>query len=56
MAESNQKMALATQASQQKQVDAQQRNADMAARTQANQRDQVFRQNQAAMKPFPTVR
>jgi hypothetical protein len=56
MAETNQKMALATQLANQKQVDAQQRNADMAARTQANQRDQVFRQNQAAMKPFPTVR
>jgi hypothetical protein len=56
MAESNQKMALATQAANQKQVDAQQRNDDMAARRQMSQRDQVFRQNQAAMKPFPTVR
>jgi hypothetical protein len=56
MAETNQKMALATQAANQKQVDAQQRNDDITARRQMSQRDQVFKQNQAAMKPFPTVR
>jgi hypothetical protein len=49
-------MALATQAANQKQVDAQQRNDDITARRQMSQRDQVFKQNQAAMKPFPTVR
>jgi len=56
MVETNQKMALNTQMAQQKQVDAENRNADMAARRQMNQRNQVFRENQAAMKPYPTVR
>jgi chemotaxis protein histidine kinase CheA len=56
MAEANQKMDLATQAAQQKQVDAENRNAEMAARRQMSQRDQAFKQSQAAMKPFPTVR
>jgi hypothetical protein len=56
MVESNQKMALNTQLAQQKAMDAQNRNADMAARRQASERSQVFKEQQAAMKPYPTVR
>jgi hypothetical protein len=56
MAESNQKMALATQAAEQNQVNMQNRNADMAARRQASERSQIFKEGQAAIRPYPTVR
>jgi hypothetical protein len=56
MAETSQKMALATQAAEQNQMNMQNRNADMAARRQMSERNQVFKENQAAIKPYPTVR
>lgn len=56
VAEANQKMALATQTAQQDQVDRQARRDDMAARQALGDRNQVFKERQAAMKPFPTVR
>lgn len=56
MVEGNQKMALSTQTAQQKMVDAQSRNADVAARRQMSERSQLFKEGQAAMKPYPTVR
>jgi hypothetical protein len=49
-------MALATQAAEQNQMNMQNRNADMAARRQMSERNQVFKENQAAIKPYPTVR
>ena len=54
--ELQQKMALNTQTAQQKQFDAQARQADMSQRRQLNERNQLFREKQATMKPFPTVR
>ena len=56
LVESNQKMALNTQITEQKAMDAQNRNADMAQRRQMSERNQVFKEKQAAMKPYPTVR
>ena len=56
LVENNQKMALQTQAAQQKQVDAQSRADDMAQRRAMADRSQVFKERQAAMKPFPTVK
>jgi hypothetical protein len=56
MAETSQKMALATQAAEQNQMNMQNRNADMAARRQMSERNQVFKEIQAAIKPYPTVR
>ena len=53
--EGNQKMALNTQTAQQKQVEAQNRQADMASRRDLNTRNQLFKEKQAAMKPYPTV-
>jgi hypothetical protein len=56
LVEGNQKMALATQTAQQKQVDAQARQDDAAQRRAMADRSQVFKERQAAMKPYPTVR
>jgi hypothetical protein len=56
LVETNQKMAMNTQVAQQKAMDAQNRNADMAARRQMNERNQLFKEKQAAMNPYPTVR
>ena len=56
LVEGNQKMALATQTAQQKQVDAQTRQDDMAQRRAMADRSQVFKERQAAMKPYPTVK
>ena len=55
LAEGNQKMALTTQLSQQKAMDAQNRSADIASRRQLNERNQLFKERQASMKPYPTV-
>jgi hypothetical protein len=54
--EGNQKQQLATQAAQQDQVDRQARRDDMAARSALSERNQTFKERQAAMRPFPTVR
>ena len=36
-------------------MDAQNRKADIASRRQLNERNQLFKEQQAAMKPYPTV-
>jgi hypothetical protein len=56
LVENNQKMTLQTQMAEQKQMDAANRSADMSQRRQLNERNQVFKEKQAAMKPYPTVR
>ena len=56
LVENNQKMTLQTQIAEQKAQDAQNRSADMASRRQMNERNQVFKEKQAAMKPYPTVK
>jgi hypothetical protein len=52
MREGHQKMVVGTQMAHQKQVDAQQRNADMAARRAQADRSQIFKERQAAMRPI----
>jgi len=55
LVEGAQKQQLNTQAAQQKQQDAQNRQADMGARRQLNERNQLFKEKQAMMKPYPTT-
>jgi len=55
LVEGAQKQQILTQTAQQKQVDAQNRQADVASRRAMGERNQLFKERQAAMKPFPTV-
>jgi hypothetical protein len=52
MRESAVKASLGVQAQQQRQVDAQQRNAEMSARRAQADRAQVFKERQAAQRPI----